>query len=128
MDLSTKPYRNVWFNRTHLPLFQNMSVKIYTNFSLSSGGYNFIFNYLKHKMKNRMWVHILLSNLTSSPLQQEYFTFGTGGQNAMTKQLTFILRYLGFKGSCDQKIKAIALILRRNVYFHYCPFFSSIAN
>ena len=33
IDLSTKSYRGLLFNRTHLPLFQNMSVKIYINFS-----------------------------------------------------------------------------------------------
>ena len=66
MDLSTEAYRGLWFNRTHLPLFQNMSLKIYIKFFLSSGGYNFKIKYLKDKMKHRMWVHILLSNLASS--------------------------------------------------------------
>ena len=36
IDLYTKRYRGLWFNPTHLPLFQNMSVKIYTKFFLSS--------------------------------------------------------------------------------------------
>ena len=73
IDLSTKPYRGLWFNRTNLPLFQAMSVKIYTNFFLSSGGYNFKINYLKDKMRHRMWVHLLLNNLAPSPLQHEYY-------------------------------------------------------
>ena len=64
--LSTKPSRGWWFNRTHLPLFQNMSVKIYTNFFFSSGGYNFKINSLNEKMRHRMWVHILLKNLALS--------------------------------------------------------------
>ena len=73
-DLSTEPYRGLWFNRTHLPLFQNMSVKIYSDFFLSSGGYNFkIKNYLKDKMRYGMWVHILLNDLASSSLQHEYY-------------------------------------------------------
>ena len=65
-DLSTKLYQGIWFNQTHLLLFQNMSVKIYTNFFLSSRGCNFKINYLKDKMRYGMWVHILLNNLTSS--------------------------------------------------------------
>ena len=65
--------RGLWFNRTHLPLFQNMSVKIYTNFILTSGGYNLKINYLKDKMRHGMWVHILLNNLATSPLQHEYY-------------------------------------------------------
>ena len=36
IDLSTKQYQGLWFNWTHLPLFQNMSVKIYINFFLTS--------------------------------------------------------------------------------------------
>ena len=72
-DLSTKLYRGLWFTRTHLLLFQNMSVKIYINFFLSSGGYSFKTNYLKDKMRYRIWVHIFLNNLTSSPLQHGYY-------------------------------------------------------
>ena len=37
IDISTKTDRGLWFNRTHVPLFQNMSSKIYTNFFLPSG-------------------------------------------------------------------------------------------
>ena len=40
-----------------------MSVKIYSDFSLSSGGSNFKINYLKYKMRYGMEVHILLNNL-----------------------------------------------------------------
>ena len=72
IDLPTKPYQGLWFNRTYLLLFQNMSVKIYINFFLSSGGYNFKINYLKDKMRHGMWVHILLNNLVSSSLQRDY--------------------------------------------------------
>ena len=68
IDVSTKPYRGLWFNRTHLRLFQSMPLKIYLNFYLSSG-YNFKINYLKDKMRHGMQVHILLNNLASSPLQ-----------------------------------------------------------
>ena len=67
IDLSTKPYQSLWFNGTHLPLFQNMSIKIYYIFFLSSGGCNFKINYLKDKMRYGMWVHILLNNLVLSP-------------------------------------------------------------
>ena len=38
----------------HLPLFQSMSVKIYTNFLLSSGSSNFKISYLKDKMRYGM--------------------------------------------------------------------------
>ena len=73
IDLSTKAYRVLWFNKTHLPLFQKMSVKIYTNFFLSSQRYNFKTNYLNDKMRYGMWVHILLNNMVSSPLEHEYY-------------------------------------------------------
>ena len=59
IDLSTKLYQDLLFNWTHLPLFQNMSVKIYTNF----------FNYLEGKMRHGMWVHMLLNNLASFSLR-----------------------------------------------------------
>ena len=72
IDLATKQYRGLWFNRTHLLLFQNMSVRIYTNFPLSSGGYNFKIIYLKDKMRYGMLVRILLNNLASSALQHGY--------------------------------------------------------
>ena len=43
IDLSTKLYHGLWFNRPHLSLFQNMSVKIYVfNVFLYLGGYNSI--------------------------------------------------------------------------------------
>ena len=73
IDLSTKPYWGLWFNWTHLLSFQNMSVKINSNFFLSSGGYSFKLNYLKDKMRYRMQAHILINNLASSSLQQEYY-------------------------------------------------------
>ena len=73
IDLSTKPNQGLWFNRTYLLLFQNMSIKIYSNFFLSSGCYNFKINYLKDKMRQGMWVHIFQNNLVWSPLQHEYY-------------------------------------------------------
>ena len=94
--LSTKPCRGLWFNRTHLPLFQNMSVKIYINFFLTSEGYNFKINYLKNKMRHGMWVHILLNNLASTHWNAR-ITFGTGDQNAMKKTVKFYLEIFEFK-------------------------------
>ena len=32
IDISTKLYQGLWFNWTHLLLFQNMSIEIHTNF------------------------------------------------------------------------------------------------
>ena len=75
IDLSTKPYQGLWFNGTHLPLFQKLSVKIYSIFFLSSGGSNFKINYSKDKMRYGMWVHILQNNLALSPLQHEYYSW-----------------------------------------------------
>ena len=46
IDLSTKPY-GVYDFTEHVSLFQNMFIKIYTDFFLSSGGYNFKINCLK---------------------------------------------------------------------------------
>ena len=115
IDLSTKPDGGLWFNRTHLPLFQKMSVKIYTNYILTSRGYNFKINYLKDKMRYEMWVYILLNKLVSSPLQQG-ISFGTESQNAIEKQYNFILRYLNLKFFCDEIIKAISLIFRHNMF------------
>ena len=54
INVSKTPYRGLRFNQTLLPLFQNMSVKIYTNFFLSSGGYNLKINYLENKMRQGM--------------------------------------------------------------------------
>ena len=42
VDLSTKLYHGLRFNRPHLSSFQNMSVKIYDNVFLYLGGYNSI--------------------------------------------------------------------------------------
>ena len=73
IDLSTKLCQGLWFNGTYLPLFQNMSVKIYSKFFFSSGGSNFEICYFKDKMRYGMWVHILLNNLASSSQQLEYY-------------------------------------------------------
>ena len=75
IDLSTKPYQGLWFNGTHLPLFQKLSVKIHSIFFLSSGGSNFKINYSKDKMRYGMWVHILQNNSALSPLQHEYYSW-----------------------------------------------------
>ena len=72
-DLYTKPYHRLRFNQTHLPLFQNMSVKFYTIFFLSSGVYNFKINCLKNKMRHEIWVLISLKNWASFLLQREYY-------------------------------------------------------
>ena len=74
IDLSIKQHQHLWFNQTHLPLFQiYISTEIYIDFFLSSGGYNFKSNYLKDKMRSRMWAHMLLNSLLSSPLQSNYY-------------------------------------------------------
>ena len=61
-----------------------MSIKIYTNFFLSSTGCNLKISFLKNKMKQtwivssylaEQWVHCNMS-----------ITFGTEGQNAMKNQ------------------------------------------
>ena len=71
INISTKQCQGLWFNRTHLPLFQKMSVKIYTIIFFFLQRYNFKINYLKDKMRQGMWVHILVNNLASSPLQHD---------------------------------------------------------
>ena len=96
IDLSTKPYRGLWFNWTHLLLFQNMSVELYTNFLLSSGGYNFKIICLKDKMKQGMRVHILLNNLSSSPLQHGHY-FWHRRSKCYEKAVKFYLEIFEFK-------------------------------
>ena len=71
IDLSTKMSWGLSFNGTHFLLLQNMPKTLY--FFLSSGGHNFKTNYLKDKMRHEMWVHILLNNLVSSPLEHGYY-------------------------------------------------------
>ena len=77
-DLSTKPYRGLWFNWTHLPLFQKISVNIYTNFFLSSGGYNFKINNLKDKWYAEC-EFISCWTIWRLPHYNTSITFGTGG-------------------------------------------------
>ena len=48
-----------------------MSVKIFVNFFLSSGGYNLKINYLKDKMRHRMCVHILLKKIGVIPIAKQ---------------------------------------------------------
>ena len=55
IDLPAKPYQGLWFNQKNLSLFRNMSIKIYTNFFLSLGGYNFKINNLKYKSRCEMY-------------------------------------------------------------------------
>ena len=124
IDLSSKQYGGLWFNRTDLPLFQNISIKIYTNFFLSSRGYNFKINYLKDKMRHGMWVHILLNNLASSPLQHEYY-FWHRKSKYYEKAVEFYPEILSLKFLCNQIIKIIGLILYDMfvvtiVFFFYC--------
>ena len=59
-----------------------------------------------------MWVHILLNNLASSPLQQKYY-FWQRSQNAVKKQWKVILRYLSLQFSCDKIIKKTSFIKRQ---------------
>ena len=76
IDLSTKPYQGLWFNQTHPPLFHNMSMKIYTNFFLSSGGFNFKINYLKDKTRHGIWVSCW--TIWRQPHCNTSINFGTG--------------------------------------------------
>ena len=94
--LCTKSYLGLWFNQTHYLLLQNISVKIYTTFFLSSGGYNFKINWLNDKIKHGMWVHILLNNLVWSPWKTG-ITFGIGGQNSMKKAVKIDPEIVSFK-------------------------------
>ena len=96
IDLSTRQYRGLWFYLTHLPLFQNMFVKIYINFFLSSAGYNFKVSYLKDKMRHEIWVHIFLNNLASSLFQCEYY-FWHRRSNCNEKTVKFYLEIIEFK-------------------------------
>ena len=73
IDLSTKWYQDLWFNRIQPPLFQTMSVKAHINSFLSSGSCNFKISYLKDKTRYAMSVHILLNNLASFPLHHGYY-------------------------------------------------------
>ena len=86
IDLSTKLYRGLGFNKADLSLFQNMSVKIHTNSFLPSGVYNFKINYLKDKMRHGISVQILLNSLVSSLLQRKYYFWHRGSKNTMKKQ------------------------------------------
>ena len=88
---------NLWFKRTCHPLFQDMSVKIYINFFLSSGGYNFKISYLKNKRRHGMRrVHILLNNLALLPLQRKYY-FWPRRSKCHEKTVKFYLEIFEFK-------------------------------
>ena len=97
VNVSTKLYQGLWFNWTHLLLFQNMSTKLHINFFLSSGGYNFKINYLKNKMRHGMRrVHILLNNLALLPLQRKYY-FWQSRSKCHEKTVKFYLEIFEFK-------------------------------
>ena len=82
IDLSTKSYRGLLFNRTHLPLFQNMSVKIYINFS-----------YLQEVITSKLIIQKIKWNMECEfmsrwtiwhyPHCNTGITFCTGGQATM---------------------------------------------
>ena len=122
-----KIVRALWFSRTHFPLFQDLSLKIYINFFLSSGGYNFKINYSKDKMRHGMLVHTLLKSLASSPFYAN-ITFRTGSQNAIEKKQNFMWRYLSLKFSWNQIIKIIVWFCGKISLVCLLYFFSSLAN
>ena len=95
IDLCTNPYRGLWFNRAHLPLFRSISIKIDINFFLSSGGHNFKINYLKDKMRQGMWVHIFMNHLASSSSQHEYY-FWCRRSKCYEKVVKFYLEIFAF--------------------------------
>ena len=119
VDLSTKLYRNLWLQPTHLPLFQNMSVKIYTNSILSSGGCNFKISHLKDRMRHGMWGHIFWT-IRRHPHCSTSITFSTGGQNA-TKKHPEIFEFKVFVRSNNQNNRFDPWIWY--VWCHYCAFF-----
>ena len=114
IDLSAKSYQGLWFNWTDLPLFQNMSVKFFTNCFLSSG-YNFKINYLKDKMRHRMWVYILPNSLVSSPLQHGY-SFWHRRSKCYEIAVKVCPDIFEFKILYDQIIWSNNMILRRNMF------------
>ena len=73
-----------------------MSVKIYTNFFLSSGGYNFKINYLKVKMRHEC-EFISCLTIWRHPSCNTSITFGAGGQNAMKRAVKFYPETSEFK-------------------------------
>ena len=66
-------------------------------------------------MRDGMWVHILLNNLASSPLQHGCY-FWHRRSKCCEKAVNFILRYLSLKCSCNEIIKTIGLILQRDMF------------
>ena len=122
-DKHYRVYRGLWFNRTHLPLFQNMSVTIYIIFFLSSAGYDFKINYLIVKMRHGMWVDNLLNNLASSIFKRIHSIY----QNAMKKTVKFYLEIFEFEVFVPI-IKIIGSILRKICLVWLLCCFSSIAN
>ena len=69
---------------------------MYIIFFLSLERYNFKINYLKDKMRHSMCVHILLNNLASSPLQQEYYVWHRRSK-CYEKKVKFYLEIFEFK-------------------------------
>ena len=104
IDLSTKAYQGLWFNRTHLQLFRNMAVKIYTNFFIFSNYRISKINYLIDKMRYGKWVHILLNNLASPPLQHKYY-FWHRRSKCYQKAVKFYPEIFEFKVRSKRGIK-----------------------
>ena len=124
IDISTKLYQGLWFNWTHLLLFQNMSIEIHTNF------YNRrleLQNYLTDKMRHRMWVHILLKDLASSPFQHEYY-FWCRRSKWYEKAVKFYPEIVEFKVFLQSNNWNSRFDLAPYVWCHYSASFSSIAN
>ena len=64
IDSSTKLYRVYDLTKLISRYFKvSKTLKIYTNFFVSSVDYDFKIDYLKHKMRHGMGVNILLNNL-----------------------------------------------------------------
>ena len=127
IDLSTKPYRGLWLNRTRFPLFQNMSVKIYINFFLCSGDYSFKYINQKWDIKNETWnvSSYLAEQFGVIPIATRVFLFWHRRLKRYEKAVKFYPEIFNLKFSCDEIIKTIGLILRCKMFgvtivFFYC--------
>ena len=122
LDLSTKLHRGLWFNQINFPLFQKMSVKIYTNFVLSSGRYHFKINYLKDKMRLEMWVLILMNNLALYPMQHEHY-FWHRWSKCYEKVVKFYPEIFESKVFVRSNNQNNRFDLAAYAWCHYCAFF-----
>ena len=123
IDLCTKPYRGLWLNWTHLPLYRNTSVKICFNSFLSSDGYYFKTNYLNDKMRYRILVHIFLNSLALPSLQHEYY-FWHRRSKLYEKAIKFYPEIFGLNvfvrsNNENNRFDLVAWY----VWCHYCSFF-----